>query len=379
MKLYQFFYFFSPPFKDICAATMKKLDWYILKKFLGTFFYAIFILAVIIFVIDLSEKMDTFAKRNAPILEILNYYKNFLPQMTATLFPLFVFIAAIFFTSKMANQSEIIAILASGVTYHRLMRPYITGGVLLGLLSFMANHYIIPQSNKELLIFKNKYVDNISNQSSKNVHLRLSDHQYVYLQTYDFTSNTGYRFSEEILNGTLLKEKLIAERASYDSVKKVWNLYNVSIRTNDGLKETLQFYPELSRSYSTFSPKDLIQDNQLMTAMTTPILNKVIEREKLRGRENLNEFYVERDMRTAQPFAAIILTLIGAGMASRKIRGGSGIHLAFGVVLSAIYVMALQFTKTFSTKAGLNPMLAVWIPNIIFSFIAIYFYRKHIR
>lgn len=358
---------------------MKKIDWYLLKKFLGTFIYAILILAVIIFVIDLSEKLDEFAKRKAPTLLILNYYKNFLPQMTAMLFPLFVFIAAIFFTSKLANNSEIIAILASGVSYHRLMRPYIVGGVLLCALSLVANHFIIPQSNKELLVFKNKYIDNISNQSGRNVHMRLSNNLYVYLQSYDFSTNSGYRFSEETINGTLMKEKIMAERISYDSIKKVWNLYQVTVRTNDGLHETLQYYPELTRTYATFSPKDLIQDNQIMTTLTTPVLNQVIAQEKLRGRENLNEYYVERDMRSAQPFAAIILTLIAAGIAGRKIRGGSGIHLALGVVLSAIYVMALQFSKTFSTKAGLNPLLAVWIPNIIFSFLAIYLYRKQVR
>lgn len=358
---------------------MKKLDWYILKKFLGTFFYAILILAVIIAVIDYSEKVDEFVKRKAPTMLILNYYKDFLPQMIAFLFPLFIFIATIFFTSKLANQSEIIAILASGITYNRFLRPYIIGGAFLCLLSYVANNYIIPNSNKDLLVFKNKYIDNLSTISGKNVHLRLSEHLYVYIQSYDFVSNSGYRFTAETIDGTLLKEKIMADRISYDSVKKIWDLYNVTIRTNDSLKETLNHLPKLSRSYPSFTPKDLVIDNQVMTAMTTPVLNKVIAREKLRGRENLNEYYVEKYMRSAQPFAALILTLIGVCISSRKIRGGSGIHLAFGVVLSAIYMMALQFTKTFSTKAGLNPFVAVWIPNIIFSFIALYFYRKQIR
>jgi len=358
---------------------MKKLDWFIIKKFLGTFFYAILILSVIIAVIDYSEKVDEFVKRKAPTLLILNYYKDFLPQMIAFLFPLFIFIATIFFTSKMANLSEVIAILASGVSYNRFLRPYLIGGIFLCTISFIANHYIIPRSNKELLVFKNKYVDNISTISNKNVHLRLSEHLYVYIQTYDFVSNSGSRFTAETIDGTLLKEKVMADRVSYDSTKRLWNLYNVTIRTNDGLKEKLDFVPQLSRSYPSFTPKDLAMDNQVMTTMTTPVLNEVIAREKLRGRENLNEYYVEKYMRTAQPFAALILVIIGACLSSRKIRGGSGLHLAFGVVLSAIYMMALQFTKTFSTKAGLNPFIAVWIPNFIFAGVAYYFYRRQVK
>ncbi|HTN46844.1 MAG TPA: LptF/LptG family permease [Flavipsychrobacter sp.] len=358
---------------------MKKLDWYILKKFLGTFFYAILILAVIIAVIDYSEKVDEFVKRRAPLTLILNYYKNFLPQMIAFLFPLFIFIATIFFTSKLANQSEIIAILASGVSFPRFLRPYLIGALLLCGFSYLANNYIIPRTNKELLVFKNKYIDNLSTSSGRNVHLRLSENLYVYMQNYDFISNTGYRFTSETIQKNLLKEKIMAERVSYDSVKKLWNLYSVTIRENDGMKEKLTTVPQLSRSYPSFSPKDLVVDNQVMTAMTTPVLDQVIAREKLRGRENLNEYYVEKHIRTAQPFAALILTIIGACIACRKIRGGSGIHLAFGVVLSAAYMMALQFSKTFSTKAGLNPLVAVWIPNMIFGAVAYYYYRKQVK
>lgn len=358
---------------------MKKLDRYILWKFLGTFFYAILVFAVIIAVIDLSEKMDEFVKRKAPVLLVINYYKNFLPQMIAFLYPLFIFIATIFFTSKLANNSEIIAILASGTSFTRFLRPYIIGGIFLCSLSYIANHYIIPKSNKELLIFKNKYIDNLSSVSNRNVHLRLSEHLYVYIQSYDFGSNSGNQFTAETFEGSLLKEKVMAERVSYDSTKKIWNLYNVTIRTNDSLKETLNFFPELTRTYPSFTPNDLVIDNQVMTAMTTPVLNNVIAQEKLRGRENLNEYYVEKHMRTAQPFAALILVIIGACIACRKIRGGSGIHLAFGVVLCAVYIMTLQFTKTFSTKAGLNPFVAVWIPNVLFGIIAYYFYRKQVK
>lgn len=357
---------------------MKKIDWYILKKFLGTFFYAILVLAVITGVIDYSEKVDDFVQHHAPFLSILNYYKNFIPYMVAFLFPLFIFIATIFFTSKLAYKSEIIAILASGVSYTRFMRAYFVGAGFLCLVSLISNHYIIPEANKQRLQFEDDYVHEAHRSSERNVHIRLSPQLYVYLQSYDYTTNTGYRFTAEKIEGIELRQKIMAERVHYDSTQRLWVLTGVTIRHNDGLKERLEFVPEMKEKYA-FTPNDLLNDNDVMTAMTTPHLNKVIAREKLRGRENLNQYYVEKHRRTAQPFAGLILTVIGVTIASRRVRGGSGLHLAVGVMISAAYIMAIQFTSTFSTKAGLNPMLAVWIPNIIFGTLALYLYRQQIK
>jgi len=357
---------------------MKKLDWYILKKFLGTFFYAILVLAVITGVIDYSEKVDDFVKHQAPGLEILNYYKNFIPYMVAFLFPLFIFIATIFFTSKLAYKSEIIAILASGVSYQRFLRPYFVGAAILCGMSLVANHWVVPAANKQRLDFEDRYVHETKFSSDRNVHLRLSPELYIYLQSYDYTTNTGYRFTAERIAGTELKEKVMADRVSFDSSKQQWTLYSVIIRSNEGLKENLKFVPEMKQKYG-FTPKDLTNDNDVMTAMTTPYLNKIIAREKLRGRENLNQYYVEKHRRTAQPFAGVILTIIGATIASRKVRGGSGLHLALGIMISATYIMAIQFTSTFSTKAGMNPFIAVWIPNFIFGTIAIFLYRRQTK
>lgn len=357
---------------------MKKLDWYILRKFLGTFFYAILILAVITGVIDYSEKVDDFVKRQAPGMAILGYYSNFIPYMVAFLFPLFIFIATIFFTSKLALKTEIIAILAAGVSYPRFLRAYWVGAAILCGGCLIANHLLIPAANKKRIEFEDRYVHENPYAADRNVHLRLSPETYVYLQSYDYPSATGYRFTEERIKGTELKEKLMAERVSYDSLKKEWTLYNIVIRRNNDLREELQFAPEMKKKYA-FTPSDLENDNDIMTAMTTPYLNKVIQREKLRGRENLNQYYVEKHRRTAQPFAGIILTIIGVTIASKKVRGGSGLHLAFGIMISAAYIMAIQFTSTFSTKAGMNPLLAVWIPNIIFSVVALLMYRRQVK
>lgn len=356
---------------------MKKLDWYILKRFLGTFVYAILILAVITAVIDYSEKVDDFVKRQAPALQILIYYKDFLPYMIAFLFPLFIFISTIFFTSQLAYKSEIIAILASGVSFPRFMRPYFIGACILCGVSLLANHFIVPAANKERLEFEDKYIHEVTREADQNVHLRLSKNLYVFVQSYNYISNSGFRFTAETIEGTELKKKIMAERVSYDSTQKAWILSNVRIRTNDGLNEKLSFMPELVQKYP-FTPSDLKEDNDIMTAMTTPYLNKIIAREKLRGRENLNQYYFEKHRRTAQPFAGFILTVIGACIASKKIRGGSGFHLAIGIAISALYIMALQFSTTFSTKAGLNPLLAAWIPNFIFGALAVYYYRKQV-
>lgn len=354
---------------------MKKLDRYIIKQFLGTFTYAILVLAVITAVIDYSEKVDDFVKHKAPALEVLNYYKNFIPYMVAFLFPLFIFIATIFFTSKLAYRSEIIAILSSGVSFPRFTKPYLIGAGFLCIVSLLANHWIVPAANKQRLHFEDLYVHEATVSSDRNVHLRLTNDLYVYIQSYDYTINTGYRFTAEIIDKQDIKEKIMAEKVSYDSTKKAWRLFNVITRKNMGLAEKIEAKAEMIKKYP-FLPSDLRQDNDNMTAMTTPTLLKVIAQEKLRGRENLNMFYVELHRRTAQPFAGMILTIIGVAIACKKVRGGSGLHLAFGIIISAAYILAMQFSTTFSTKAGLNPLLAAWIPNIIFSFVALYFFKK---
>lgn len=356
---------------------MKKLDWYILKKFVGTFLFAIMIMAVISCVIDLSEKMNDFVERKAPIMAVLNYFKNFIPHIVALLFPLFIFIATIFFTSKIAYKSEIIAILASGVSFTRFLRPYVIGGILLCGGSLLANHYIVPSANKQRLAFEDKYIHYTPENADQNVHLRLTKTLYIFMQSYNFKTNSGNRFTAETIDGTLLKEKVMADRISYDSLKKEWTMYNVSIRRNDGLNEKLEWKNEFKQKYP-FTPADLDEDEYVKEELTTPQLTKYIAREKLRGRETLNLYYIEQHRRTAQPFAGMILVIMGACIASRKIRGGSGLHLALGIVLSAAYIMVMQFSTTFSSKGGMDPLLAVWIPNIVFGIIALILYRRQI-
>lgn len=358
---------------------IKKLDWYIIRKFLSTFFFAIMVLAVISCVIDYSEKVDNIVSKKAPLWAVLVYYRAFVPHITALLFPLFIFIATIFFTSKLAYKSEIIAILSSGVSFTRFLRPYAIGGGFLCLVSLWANHWIIPEANKQRIHFEDHYInDGFFQYVSSDLHLGIAKDTYVYLQNFSFNNMTGNRFTVEKMKGNLLKEKLMADNVNYDTVKKTWTLHNVVIRNNDGLKEKITKIPEKTVKYP-FTPADLNRTDAIKEALTTAELNAYIDQERLRGRENLNTYYIERERRSAQPFAAFVLTMIGACIACRKIRGGSGLHLALGIAISATYIMFLQTSTTFSTKSNLDPTLAVWIPNIIFGALAFYLYRRQVR
>jgi lipopolysaccharide export system permease protein len=356
----------------------KILDLFILKKFISTFFFAIMILAVIACVIDYSQKVDYFVENKAPSGAIAFYFVNFVPHITALLFPLFIFISTIFFTSKMAYKTEVIATLAAGVSFQRFLRPYVFGSIFLGILSLLANHWVVPVANKNITDFHVKYIWPKKLSTENNVHLRLNPHTYVYIEGYSYSDGFGRRLSVETVDGTILKEKITADRAYYDSTKKEWRLTNAAIRTNNGLKETLVVKTELKRKFP-FTPADLDDDDRKKESMTTPELIKYTERERQRGRESVNYYLIELHKRTAQPFAGFILTIIGACISSRKVRGGSGFHLAMGIVMSALYMMFLQFSQTFSTNAGLNPLIAVWIPNIIFGILAIYLFRKQIK
>jgi len=337
------------------------------------------ILAVISCVIDYSEKVDNIVSKKAPLSVVVNYYKNFVPHITALLFPLFIFIATIFFTSKMAYKSEIIAILSSGVSFGRFLRPYMIGGGFLCLVSLVSNHWIIPVANKQRIDFENTYINDANfRYASDNLHLGIAKGTYVYLQNFNYNNFMGNRFCVEKIEGTLLKEKLMADYVTYDTIKKVWHLHSVVIRTNDSLHEKLDKVPEMIVKYP-FTPFDLNKGDAIKEALTTPQLDKYIATEKLRGQENLNTYYIERERRTAQPFAGFILTIIGACIASRKIRGGSGFHLALGIALSAIYIMFQQLTNTFATKSTLDPLIAVWIPNMIFAVVALVLYLRQSR
>jgi len=362
---------------------MKKLDWYILKKFLSTFFFAIALLTVIAVVIDISEKTDDFVKSKLGFSGILTqYYFGFIPHIIALLFPLFIFIAVIFFTSKMAGRSEIIAILASGTTYNRWLRPYFIGGILLGGLLWYGNQYVIPRAQEIRTSFEARYIDAQSSYEAvkggkrgKDIYFKVDSLTPAGILSYDTASKTGGPFFMNKLKGIHIIENTRAESLNWDTAKRKWVLQNVVTRTIDSLKETVVMEPQKIMNFN-FKPFDLKRDDYAKNKLTSPELERYIQLEEQRASEGLNELKVELYKRDATPFAVLLLTLIGAFVAGRKIRGGSGAHLALGVATAVTFVVTDRFSTIFSTKGGLDPLLAAWIPNIVFCFVAFYIYKK---
>ncbi len=360
---------------------MKKLDWYILKKFFRVFFFSIFLFAVIAIVIDVSEKTDDFVKSGLSATEIFtHYYIGFIPHIIALLFPLFVFIAVIFFTSKMAGQTEIVAILASGTTYNRWLRPYWIGGILLGLLLWVSNQWIVPKANNIRGSFEAAYVDSHSSYnalltSSADIYFRIDSFTYAGIYSYDTANNRGNSFfSYKVANGKVVYN-LRAETIIWDTAQKNWDLIDVIERQVTDDKEVVKYTADLRKTYP-FKPVDLEKDKYTKDKLTTPQLIKQIKLEELRGSEGLNELKIERYRRDATPVTVLLLTLIGGIIAGRKVRGGSGSHLALGFIIAALFIITDRFSTIFSTKGNLPPLLAAWIPNMIFIWVVYYLYKK---
>ena len=360
---------------------MKKLDWYILRKFLTTFFFSIFLFAVIAIVVDVSEKTDDFVRSGLSVQQIITeYYYGFIPHIVALLLPLFVFIAVIFFTSKMANRSEIIAILASGTSYSRWLRPYWMGGILLAGVLWFANQYVVPRANQIRGSFEANYIDknntyNALVSTSSHIYLRIDSFTYAGIYAYDTLTKRGGPFFSFQMKNNKVTENTRADQIMWDTATRKWKLEGVLFRKVYDLKEDITMTQEKIMDFN-FKPLDLSRDKYTKDKLTTPELDRFIELEELRGSEGLNGLKVERYRRDATCITVLLLTLIGAIVAGRKVRGGSGVHLAVGFVTAALFILTDRFSTIFSTKGDLPPLLAAWIPNLIFIFVVIFLYRK---
>ncbi|MEP6845908.1 MAG: LptF/LptG family permease [Panacibacter sp.] len=360
---------------------MKKLDWYILKKLFTTFFFSIFLFTVIAVAVDVSEKTDDFVASKLGFTEIImQYYIGFVPYIIALLFPLFVFIAVIFFTSKLALQSELIAIIASGTSFNRLMRPYWIGGIILALLLTASANYYIPKAQEIRTSFEAKYVNVNSTydplvRSSRNIYFRIDSFTYAGVRNYDTASKSGGPFFMHRVKNDELLYNLRAESIRWDTAIKNWRLQTVMERSINGINEKVDFVQKKEMKFN-FKPFDLSHDEYAKDKLTTAELHQFVQLEKLRGSEGLNALEIEEYKRFATPLAVIILTIIGAVIASRKVRGGSGAHIALGIVLAVIFILMDRFSTIFSTKGNLPPYIAAWIPDLVFGFIAVYIYRK---
>jgi lipopolysaccharide export system permease protein len=360
---------------------MKTLDWYIIKKFFVTFFFCIVALTFIVVIVDLSEKTDDFAKTGLTYKEIIvQYYFGFLPHIEAMLFPLFIFISVIFFTSSMANKSEIIAILSTGISFGRLLRPYLIGGFLFTAFLWWANQYILPPANEKWANFNAKYIDYnyggyINTSTLSNKYFKLDSFSYAGIRYYDTTSKTGNNFFIQRFNKTDLVYNLRALSIKWDTGTKKWMLNNVVIRKINGLHQSVEDTNTMQMNFN-FKPRDLQRDDYMKDKMTTPELNEFIKLEKLRGSGDVNELRLEKNNRTAVPVSVFILTIIGACIASKKIRGGSGFHLAIGFLICVVYILVGRFASVFALKGNFNPVIAAWLPNIVFGMLAWYLYKR---
>ncbi|QGY45140.1 LptF/LptG family permease [Maribellus comscasis] len=351
----------------------KTIDLYITKKFLGTFFYTIALILSIAIVFDMAENLDEFISKDIPAkVIILEYYLNFIPYFANLFSPLFTFIAVIYFTSKMAYNTEIIAILSSGVSYPRLMRPYLTSAFILAAFSFALGNYVIPPANATLNNFRNKYIDNNKVIVERNIHRQIEPGVYIYMQSFN-ANNVGYRFTLEKFDGAKLEEKISADNIRWNEETEKWVINNYVIRHihKDGEDFVKGYRMDTTLN---MTPNDYkVMKNQMET-FTTPALKQEIKQMKMRG-VNYVEWEIENHKRVAGPFSAFILTIIGAGLASRKIKGGLGLHLGLGLLLAFSYILFMQISTVFAISGNTPPIVAVWIPNLFYSLIAFFVFR----
>ncbi|MEI8203516.1 MAG: LptF/LptG family permease [Bacteroidota bacterium] len=356
---------------------LKKLDIYIIKKFLSTFFYSLALIIVIVIIFDISEKVDDFIEKHAPLNEIIfQYYWNFIPYFANLFSPLFTFIAVIFFTSKMASHTEIIAMLSSGISYRRIFRPYLISAVLIAIMSFCLANFIIPHSNQIRGNFRNKYIEKMTRSKDRNIHLQLSPGVFAYVEYYDSRIKTASNFSLENISSEVgMFYKITAKNMLYDSITKQWTLNDYYRRTFNGMHEQVETGKQMRVSLP-IRPSDFIIQKEDYETMNYAELRTYIEQEKIKGSDLVKFYEVEKHKRLAFPFSTIILTVIGMAVSSKKMRGGIGMHLGYGLIVSFSYILFMQISTTFATFGTLPPIIAVWIPNFIFGVIAVVMFRR---
>lgn len=355
---------------------MTILDRYILRQFLGTYVLATILFLCVIAMFDITEKLDAFL--TAPLKETLfDYFASFLPYFANQLSPLFVFISVIFFTSKLAGNSEIIAILSSGISYRRLLRPYMIGAAILAALTFLLSNYIIPPTNVARIAYTNKYVRNKSVETGTNIQLMASPGNVVYMSRFENYNKTAYRFSMDRFDkDKTIVSRLTARTAQYDSTRQYhWKLRDYMIRDFDGMKEKVRSGYTLD-TIIPIEPKDFLISVNDQETLTTPQLSDYIEKQKMRGVANIKAFEIERERRYAATAAAFILTLIGMSLSSKKVKGGMGINIGIGLVLSFSYILFSTVTSSLAINGLTSPFVAMEIPNVVYLLIGIYLFRR---
>lgn len=355
-----------------------RLDWYIIRKFIGTYIFSIVLIISIALVFDFNENLSKFTKYHAPWRAIVfDYYANFIPYYSNLFSPLFVFIAVIFFTSKLAGNSEIIAMLSSGVSFRRLMRPYMISCVLIASVTFYLNSFVIPHGTVIRQNFESLYRNSKKNTSAENVQLQVGKGTVAYIQHYDDRYKRGYGFSLDKFEGKKLVSHMTAMEIQYDTIanaKYHWKATNWKTRTLVGLRERI-VTGDVKDTVILMEPTDLVYSKGQQETFTSPELLDYISKQTSRGSGNVVQYEVEFHKRIAMSFSSFILTIIGLSLSARKRKGGMGLYLGIGLGLSFGYIMLQTVSSTFAINAGTPPVLAAWIPNLIFAFIAYFCYR----
>ena len=356
---------------------IKILDRYITRKFLGTFIFMTLIAVVIVIIFDLSEKIDKFVEKGATVHEIVfDYYGGFIPWIVNSFSPLLVFLSAIFFTSKMAGNSEIVAILSGGISFRRLMAPYMFSAGVICVLSLLLGLYVIPPANQKRLDFENKYIkpQQIAADNMRNIHYQLSPGEFVYVEQFSRWANTAYRFTLERIQDGRIVSKLSAESAAWDSTFNGWRLKNYYIRDFYGESEMVRTGRQLDTVIS-LTIEDFYRRRNIMESLSERDLNELIAVQKMRGDALLQHSLIEKNNRIATPFSAFVLTIIAVSLSSRKKRGGLGLNIGIGLLLSFLYILFMRFSEMFVHTGLLPPVIAIWVPNIVFAIVAAILYR----
>ena len=363
--------------KTVGLLRLKLIDKYIIRKFLGTFFFSLALILTIAVVFDFAEKIDNFMEKQAPVRAIIfDYYLNFIPYFAMLFAPLFVFISVIFFTSKMAINTEIIAILNSGMSFRRMMWPYFISAFVIAAFTFMLTNFVIPKANLVRLDFEDKYYRSSSRKVTvENIHRQVYKNIYVYMGSFNPLSQRGQNFTiEKFSDSGRLESKLSAASVTFDTTRNKWKAMNYYLREIKGNEEIITRGKSIDTAL-TINPKDFSRDPGFVGTMTYRELDDYIKLLEMQGSDELKLFLIEKYRRYASPFAVFILTLIGVSLSSRKIRGGLGMNIGLGLILSFSYILFLQFASQFSLKGELGPMIAMWIPNILYSVIGLVLYR----
>ena len=354
---------------------LKLTDYYIIKKFLGTYFLCIALVVCIMVAFDASEKLDNFFDHHAPFgLIVTDYYLNFIPYFVNMFSPLFTFIAVIFFTSKLADNSEIIAMMSGGISFRRLMLPYMISATVIALMSFYLGGYVIPKSNRVRLAFENQYVNKVKTAQARNIQLEVEPNVVAYIENFQDNSNKGTHFSLDQFDGKELVSRLTAQSIEFLGENR-WRAHSYLIRRFDGMTEHLQSGTALD-TIINIQPEDFFIVKGQSEQMKIYQLKNYLDKQKSRGVEGIKDFEIEYYNRFAMPFAAFILTIIGVSLSARKRKGGIGLNIGLGLLLSFSYILFSGMTASLATTSSLSPAIAVWIPNAVFALIAAYLYIR---